>query len=175
MFLRYGEDFAIGVVKSDGYIASDLNVLFLVGADGDEVAVEDEDVGCLQDRICEQPVIWTHTLGDFVFEACASLQKSHRGNAGKQPSELGNFWHIGLTPEDGFFGIKTEGDIIHCYIESVLSNIIWGRIAGKGVVVGNKIKAIVLGLEFEVLAHCAEEITYVKPTRWLYARQNSQG
>jgi hypothetical protein len=56
----------------------------------------------------------------------------------------------------------------------MLCDIGWRRIAGKGVVVGDEIKAIVLGLEFEVLPHRAEEVAYVKPTRWLYARQNSQ-
>jgi hypothetical protein len=48
------------------------------------------------------------------------------------------------------------------------------RVAGKGVVVGDEIKAIVLGLEIEMLPHRAEEVAYVKPAGWLYARQNSQ-
>jgi hypothetical protein len=48
------------------------------------------------------------------------------------------------------------------------------RVAGKGVVVGDEIKAIVLGLEIEMLPHRAEEVAYVKLAGWLYARQNSQ-
>jgi len=51
----------------------------------------------------------------------------------------------------------------------VLSDIGWRGVAGKGVVVGDEVKAIVLGLEFEMLPYCAEEIAYVKPTGWLYA------
>jgi hypothetical protein len=46
----------------------------------------------------------------------------------------------------------------------------WRRVAGKGVVVGDEIKTIVLSLELEVLAHCAEEIAYVKPPGRLYPR-----
>jgi hypothetical protein len=56
----------------------------------------------------------------------------------------------------------------------VLSDIGWGRIAGKGVVVGDEIKAIMLGLEFEMLPHRAEKVAYVKPTGRLYARKNPQ-
>jgi hypothetical protein len=42
-------------------------------------------------------------------------------------------------------------------------------VAGEGVVVGDEIKAIVLGLELQMLAHCTEKVTYMKPARWLYA------
>jgi hypothetical protein len=42
-------------------------------------------------------------------------------------------------------------------------------IAGKGVVVSDEIKAIVLCLELEVLAHCAEEVAYMQLTGRLYA------
>jgi len=52
----------------------------------------------------------------------------------------------------------------------MLSDIGWRWVAGKGVVVGDEIKAIVLGLERQMLAHCAEEVAYVKPAGWLYAR-----
>jgi len=47
-------------------------------------------------------------------------------------------------------------------------------IAGESVVVGDEIKAIVLGLELQMLAHCTEKVTYMKPARWLYARKNPQ-
>jgi len=32
----------------------------------------------------------------------------------------------------------------------------------------------VLGLELQMLAHCTEKVTYMKPARWLYARKNPQ-
>jgi hypothetical protein len=51
----------------------------------------------------------------------------------------------------------------------MLSNIGGRGVAGKGVKVGNEIKTIVLGLELEVLAHCAEKVTYMKSAGWLYA------
>jgi hypothetical protein len=41
-------------------------------------------------------------------------------------------------------------------------------------VVGDEIKTIVLGLQLEMLAHCAEEIAYMKSPGRLYARKNSQ-
>jgi len=35
--------------------------------------------------------------------------------------------------------------------------------------VGDEVKAIVLGLELEVLAHCAEKVAYMKSAGRLYA------
>jgi hypothetical protein len=68
-----------------------------------------------------------------------------------------------LAPKDGFFYIKAQGDIIQRNAKSMLSNIGRRWVAGKRVIVGDEIKAIMLSLEFEVLAHCAEEVAYVKP------------
>jgi len=42
------------------------------------------------------------------------------------------------------------------------------------VIVADEIKAIVLGLKLQVLAHSAEEIAYMKSARRLYARKNPQ-
>jgi hypothetical protein len=53
-------------------------------------------------------------------------------------------------------------------------NISRRRIACESMVVGDEIKAIVLGLELQVLAHCTEKVTYMKSARWLYARKNPQ-
>jgi hypothetical protein len=52
----------------------------------------------------------------------------------------------------------------------MLSDIGWRWIAGKGVVVGDEIKAIVLALELEVLTHCAEKVAYMQPAGRLYPR-----
>jgi len=49
------------------------------------------------------------------------------------------------------------------------SNISRRRVTGKGVIIGDEIKTIVLGLELEVLARCAEKVAYMKPAGWLYA------
>ena len=40
--------------------------------------------------------------------------------------------------------------------------------------IGDEIKAVVLGLELEVLAHCAEIVADVKSAGRLYAGKNSQ-
>jgi hypothetical protein len=53
----------------------------------------------------------------------------------------------------------------------MLSNIGRCGVTGKGVKVGDKIKAIVLSLELEMLAHCAEKVAYMKSAGWLYARK----
>jgi hypothetical protein len=52
----------------------------------------------------------------------------------------------------------------------MLGDVGWCWVAGKGVVVRDKIKAIVLRLELEVLTHCAEKIAYMQSAGRLYAR-----
>jgi hypothetical protein len=52
----------------------------------------------------------------------------------------------------------------------MLGDVRWRRITGKGVVVSDEIKAIVLALELKVLAHCAEEIAYMQSAGRLYPR-----
>jgi hypothetical protein len=46
--------------------------------------------------------------------------------------------------------------------------------ACKGMVVSDEIKAVMFCLELEVLAHCAEEVSNMKPSGRLYARKNPQ-
>jgi len=174
VFFWQGEDFAEIVVEADGDVASDLDVLFLVCADGDKVTVVNEDVGRLEDGVCEQAMIRAESLGDFVFVACAPLQKSHWGYTGKQPGQFGNLGHIGLAPEDGFFGVEAQSNVIYCDIKNSPGDVGGVRIAGEGVVVGDEIETIVLGLKLKLAAHSTEEIANMKPTRRLYARKNSQ-
>jgi hypothetical protein len=52
----------------------------------------------------------------------------------------------------------------------MLCDVCWRWVTGKGVVVGDEIKAVVLTLELEVLTHCAEEIAYMQPAARLYPR-----
>ncbi len=56
----------------------------------------------------------------------------------------------------------------------MVRNVRWCWVAGKSVVVGDEIEAIMLGLELEVLAHCAEEVAYMKSAGRLYAGKNPQ-
>ena len=79
-----------------------------------------------------------------------------------------------MPPENGFFGIKAQSDIICCDVKSIPGNVGGRWVAGEGVVVGDEIKAVVVGLELQVLTHCAKEIAYVKSAGRLYARKNSQ-
>jgi hypothetical protein len=79
-----------------------------------------------------------------------------------------------LTPEDGFFGIEAQSDIIHRDIESVAGNVIGRRIARKSMIVGYEIKTFVLCLELQVLTHGTEKVPYMKSAGRLYARKYSQ-
>jgi hypothetical protein len=149
-------------------------MLPLVRADWNQVAVENEYVGCLEDGIRKQTMIGAETLGDFIFVACAPLQEAHRRYAGKQPSQFGNLGHVGLPPEHGFLCVKSQRDVIRRKVKDVPGQVGRGGIAGKGVVVGDEVEAIVLGLKLKLLAHRPEEVAYMKPAGRLDTRKNSQ-
>jgi hypothetical protein len=53
-------------------------------------------------------------------------------------------------------------------------NISRRRIAGKSMVVGDEVKAIVLSLKLQVLTHGTEKVAYMKFAGWLYARKYPQ-
>ena len=63
-----------------------------------------------------------------------------------------------MSPEDGFFGVEAQGNVIYCDIKNAPGDVGGVRITGEGVVVGDEIEAIVLGLERKVLTHCAEVV-----------------
>jgi len=119
-------------------------------------------------------VVRAEAGSDFVLEANAPLQKAHRRHARKQPRKLGNFRHIGLAPEDGFFGVKAQSDIIHCHIKSMARNLVRCRVARKRMKVGDKIKTVMLCLQLQVLTHGTKKVANMKFARWLYAGKNPQ-
>jgi len=77
-----------------------------------------------------------------------------------------------LSPEDGFFDVEAQSDIIHCDIKSMAGNLGRRWVARKRMEVGNEIKAIVLGLQLKVLTHGTEKVANMKFAGWLYARKN---
>jgi hypothetical protein len=107
-------------------------------------------------------VIRAQTLRNFVFVACTPLQQTHRGYTGQQPGQLRNLRHIGLSPENGFFGIETQSDIIHCNVKSMTGDLVRRGVARKGMIVGNEIKRIMLRLQLQVLTHGPEKVAYMK-------------
>ena len=77
MFGRHGEDFAISAIEPDGDVASNLDVLFLVGTDGDKVAMVNQDIRGLQmngnvirlEHGQEWDAAWQVYQGKFPFVA----------------------------------------------------------------------------------------------------------
>jgi hypothetical protein len=56
----------------------------------------------------------------------------------------------------------------------VAGNIGRRRIARKGMVVGDEVKAVVLSLKLQVLTHGTEKVAYMKFAGWLYTRKYPQ-
>jgi hypothetical protein len=79
-----------------------------------------------------------------------------------------------LTPEDSFFRIQAQSNIVDRNVKNALRDIFRSRIACQGVIVGDEVEAIVLGLKLELTSHSSEKIAYMKPAGRLDTRKNSQ-
>jgi len=75
-----------------------------------------------------------------------------------------------LTPENGLFRIKAEGHVVDGEVDNPPRNIRRGRIAGQGVIIGDKVKALMLSLKRKLLTHRPEKIAYMKPAGRLNTR-----
>jgi len=142
-------------------------VLLLVGPDGHQVRLEDQDVRCLEDRIGEESMVGIEPLGDLVLIADAALEQSEGCYAGKQPCQFDDLRHVRLPPEDGFLGVEAQGHVVHGHVEAALSEGVGRGVAGQGVVVSNEIEAFMLGLQLQVLVHRPEIVADVQPSRGL--------
>ena len=119
--LRDCKNFAVGIVESHCDVTRYLDVLLLVGTYRHQIGFVNQNIRRLQNRIRKQAVIGTYSLCDLVLKADASLQQAHRRYARKKPGQFRNFRHIGLPPEDGFFRVQTQCDIIHHHIKRIFS------------------------------------------------------
>lgn len=113
--------FAVGEVDFAGDVAGDFEVLFLVFADGDDVAVVDEDVCGHEDWVGEEACAGGEAACGFVFVAVGVFEHGHGGGAGEDPGEFGVFGDVALAEEDAFFWVEAAGEEVDGEVEDVVA------------------------------------------------------
>ena len=108
--LRLGERVAVAVVERAHDLARQLEVGGLVLADRHERRLVDDDVGRLQDRVGEQPVVDVVGLvGLLLLVRRRALEPADRRDRAQQPGELGVLGPVALDEQRAALGIEAEG------------------------------------------------------------------
>ena len=97
---------AVSVIEAFGGVAAQLDVLLLVGADGDLLGVVEEDVGRLQRRVGEQAGGHELVLVALVLELGHAAELAEGHDALHDPGELRVFGHVGLDEEGAALGVE---------------------------------------------------------------------
>ena len=80
---------------------------------------------------------------------------------------------MALDPEDGLFGIDSQGQEVDGHLEGVLFELLEIRSVAEGVVVGDEGEELMLLLETQHLCDGAEVVSEMKFARWLDAGEYS--
>ena len=91
------ENIAVGLVHFHRDVAGHLEVLFLVLADRDNVAVVDEDVRRHEHRVGEERVRRRDSARDFVFVGVTTLEQAHGSHRAQNPSKQRHLRDIRLA------------------------------------------------------------------------------
>src|SRR5690606_35471725 len=107
-----GEGVAEAVVEPLPEVAGELQVLLLVGADGDAVGLVEQDVGGLEDRVGEQADAGgaLSEPGGLVLELGHPPGLAHAGEAGEDPGQLGVLADVGLHEHGGALRVEPRGE-----------------------------------------------------------------
>ena len=108
--LRLGERVAVAAIERPDDLARQLQVGGLVLADRHERGLVDDDVGRLQDRVGQQPVIDVVGLvGLLLLVRRGPLQPAHRRDRAQQPGELGVLRPVALDEQRAALRVEAEG------------------------------------------------------------------
>jgi predicted RNA-binding protein len=140
-------------------------MLLLVLAHGNLIGTVDNDIGSHQDGVSKKAGIdVVGLLADLLLERGCSLELANIGIHIKEKVKLGNLWNVALDINCCNFGVYSAGEVFGEDLLNVAVDVVGFRVSGKGVVVGDEEKAIILLLHFEEVDHCPEIIAEVKIT-----------
>ena len=173
--LRLGERLAVAAVEGAHDLAGELEVGGLVLADRHERRLVDDDVGGLQDRVRQQPVVDVVGLGlALLLVGRRALQPADRRHRGQQPGELGVLGAMALDEERAVLGIEAEGEQRRGHLAGARAQDVGIVGGGQGVVVDDAVDRLVLVLQAHVVADRAEVVAEVDDAGRLDAAERAK-
>jgi hypothetical protein len=171
--LALREHLAPAVIEAARDPARQLDVLDLILADRNEVALVEQDVGGLQHRILEQTDVDVLRLRlGLVLELRHALEVAEAGDVGQNPAELGVLGDHRLQKQQRAIRIDAERDEVDHHLGDSLCHLLGVVVLRERVVVDDAEDAAVLVLQHDPVANCAEVVTEVQVTRWLDPRKH---
>ena len=162
------EDELAGVeaVEAAGDLTGELDVRDLVGADGDEVGLVEQDVGGLKERVAEEAVgaqVFVVQLLLLVLVGGHALEPAEGREHAEERVEAVVLLDVGLAEDDGAAGVEAGGEEVECDLEDVLLHAAGvGVVGGEGVQVGDEEVAVVVVLEADPVVQRTHVVAEVK-------------
>ena len=168
------EHLAVGPVELARDVACHFDVLLLVLADGNPVGAPDQDVGRLQHRVREQPVVGRVPRLELLLVRDAALEQAHRRDRRQDPGELGDLGQIALPEQDRARGIDAERQEVERHAACQRAPLLRIANARERVQIGDEVRGPVAFLQRDELAQRAEVVAQVLHARRLDAREHAR-
>ena len=125
-------------VEAAGDLAGELDVGNLVGADGDEVRLVEQDVGGLEEGVAEEAVggeVLFAELLLLILVGGDALEPAEGGEHAEEQEELGVGGDVGLLEDDAAAGVEAGGEEVEGDLDVVGLDVAGvGVVGGEGVV-----------------------------------------
>ena len=145
-------------------------MLLLVFADGDDVGVVKENICRHQHGIEEQTGVDGDLFLRLVLKLRHAFELAERADAGEHPREFVVAVNVALNEEVALFGIESASHVLREAGIGVFAEFGGNFRERDGVLVGYEEIAFVIILHGAPIAHCAEIVPEVEPSRGLSSR-----
>ncbi len=163
-----GNVVAVARVERPDDLARQLEVGRLVPPDRHERRLVDDDVGRLEDRVGQQPVVDVVGLELLLLlVGRRPLEPAHRGHRAQQPGQLGVLGPVALDEQRAVLGIEPEGQQRGRHLAGPGAEELRVVGARQRVVVDDAVDRLVLELEPDVVPDRAEVVAEVDDPRRL--------
>ena len=140
----------------------------------DERRLVDHDVGGLENRVREEPVVDVVGLLRLLFLVCRrSLEPAHRRHRAQEPGQLCVLRTVALDEERAPVGIQPEREQSRRHLAGLRPEQLRVMRARERVVVDDAVDRLVLGLERDVVSDRPEVVAEMKDPRRLDAREDA--
>ena len=173
--LRLGERVAVAVVERAHDLARELEMGGLVLADRHERRLVDDDVGRLEDRVGQQPVVDVVGLvGLLLLVRRGPLQPADRRDRAQEPGELGVLGPVALDEQRAAVRVQAQGEERGGHLEGACPQQHGIVAARQRVVVDDAVDRLVLPLERDVVPDRPEVVAEVDDARRLDAAEDAR-
>jgi hypothetical protein len=176
--LGFHEDVAVEAIEAPDDLPRDLEVVDLVLAHGNLLALHDRDVHGLQDGIAEEAVVGDVALGhvpEALLEGRDSLEPAERGDHAEEECHLGDLGHVGLPVEGRARRVDPRREEVEDEGPDVAGELIGPvEMRGEHVPVGDEVERFSRLLEPEQVEDVAEPVADVHGTGRTVAREDAR-